>query len=524
MAACHCSDQADTSGRFESGVNKTDISRAAAARAIEALSAEDEIGILAWSGQAEWAVELQPLPPDEVVQQGLGSLRPQGSTNIRQSLQVAAEALRESRAALKHIILFSDGFTDPVAITDIADEAALLYEEDGITVSVVATGEGAAPDLEKIADAGHGRFYPGKDLREVPQIIADEAVIASRSFITEGEFHPELTSSAELVADLDASPPLLGYVATTAKPLASTLLRIGDDRDPLLATWQAGLGTSTAWTSDASAAWAQRWARWEGYVGFWSRVVQDTFPAGDTQGAVDAVVRDGRLEIRVEGAAAFPDGSTAVARVAGPDGQRLEVPLERTSATSFGADVAANRAGTYAVGAEVRDGTRTVLSSTGLASESYAAEFRPGPPDDALLTRLSAATGGQGAIAADATFDGEGLADGVRRFGLRGPFLVAAALLWPLAVVLSRLNVRPPSVAAVWGGLGHRAHRMRSSMPSLPGRDPTIGAPLPPPRAEAPEQAPDEVAPGVVAPDRPGQAEPTTTLGKLLQKKRGGAR
>jgi hypothetical protein len=501
-------------------VNKTDISRAAAARAIEALTAEDEIGILAWSGQAEWAVELQPLPPDDVVQQGLGSLRPQGSTNLRQSLRVAAEALRESQAALKHIILFTDGFTDPAAISDTTDEAAELYEEHGITVSVVATGEGAAPALERIADAGRGRFYPGKDLREVPQIIADEAVIASRSFITEGEFLPEITSSADVVADLDASPPLLGYVATTAKPLASTLLRIGEDRDPLLTTWQAGLGTSTAWTSDVSAAWSQHWARWDGYVEFWSGVVRDTFPAGDTQGAVDAVVRDGRLEITVEGAGAFPDGSTAVARVAGPDGQRLEVALERTSATTFGADVAANRAGTYAVGVEVLDGTRAVLSSTGLASESYAAEFRPGPPDESLLARLSAATGGQGAIPVDAVFAGDGLADGVRRFALQGPFLLAAALLWPLAIVLSRLTLRRPTAAAVWSGLSDQARRVRSSMPSLPGQDPTIGGSLPPPRPKIPEPPAQDPA----AEPRADAPAPATTLGKLLQKKRGGGR
>jgi uncharacterized membrane protein/Mg-chelatase subunit ChlD len=531
MAACHCSEDAESGGRFESGVNKTDISRAAAARAIEALTAEDEIGILAWSGQAKWAVELQPLPSDEVVQEGLASLHPQGSTNLRASLREAADALRESSAALKHIILFSDGFTDPVTIRETADEAAGLYDDYGITVSVVATGEGAAPDLEQIADAGTGRFYPGQDLREVPQIIADEAVIASRSFITEGEFLPEVTSSADVVAGLDASPPLLGYVATTAKPLATTLLRISEDRDPLLATWRAGLGTSTAWTSDASAAWSQRWARWDGYVGFWSKVVQDTFPAGDTQGAVDAVVRDGRLEIAVEGAAAFPDASTAVARVAGPDGQRLEVPLERTSATTFGAEVAAGRAGTYAVGVEVRDGARTVLSSTGLASESYAAEFRPGPPDEALLARLSILTGGRGDIEQGAAFDGAGLTDGVRRFALQGPLLLAAALLWPLAVVLSRLVIRAPRPAAMWSGLGRQVRRARASLPSLPGRDPTLGGsapPTPPPRP-LPPPAPPGSAGGAPPADPDGDSrddasEPPapTTLGKLLQKKRGG--
>ena len=97
-------------------------------------------------------------------------------------------------------------------------------------------------DLEEIAEAGHGRFYPGRDLQEIPQLMMEEAVLASRDFVNEGEFLPEITSGADVVAELTESPPLLGYVATTSKPQASTLLRIGPDRDPLLATWQLGLG------------------------------------------------------------------------------------------------------------------------------------------------------------------------------------------------------------------------------------------------------------------------------------------
>ena len=53
------------------------------------------------------------------------------------------------------------------AIEDTAEEAGRLYEEHGITVSVLATGE--SPEqaaLEDIATAGHGRFYAGTDFDE----------------------------------------------------------------------------------------------------------------------------------------------------------------------------------------------------------------------------------------------------------------------------------------------------------------------------------------------------------------------
>jgi Ca-activated chloride channel homolog len=150
--------------------------------------------------------------------------------------------------------------------------------EEGITVSVLATGEGAAEELEAIATAGGGRFYAGRDLQEIPQLMQEETVIASRSFITEGEFVPIVTSEAATVRNLTATPALLGYVATTSKDQASTDLRIGPDADPLLASWNVGLGKVTSWTSDAGARWLRTWLGWPGLVDFWTGVVGSTFP------------------------------------------------------------------------------------------------------------------------------------------------------------------------------------------------------------------------------------------------------
>jgi hypothetical protein len=244
----------------------------------------------------------------------------------------SAAALRESNAALKHIILFTDGFTSNEILGDLVGEAEALAAE-GITVSVVATGEGASRELVAVAEAGNGRFYPGRDLQLIPEIIMEEAVLASRDFVNEGEFLPTVTSSRPVVADLTEAPPLLGFVATTPKPAATTLMQIGPENDPLLATWQVGLGTATSWTSDASNRWAQPWATWDGYVGFWSRVVRDTFPV-ESEGT-SAVVVDGVLRIRVEGEESFGDDATAVARVTDPLLSGREITLDRIGDDTF---------------------------------------------------------------------------------------------------------------------------------------------------------------------------------------------
>jgi hypothetical protein len=440
MGACHCSEGQFASNRLDGGVNKTDISRAAAARTIAALSENDEIGVLAFDVEDKWILDLQKLPAEEVVTEGLSTLNPDGGTNPSESLETAAGALRESNAALKHVILFTDGFTSEAILEDLAVDAAALATE-GITVSVVATGEGASSALADVATAGQGRFYPGRNLQQVPEIIMEEAVLASRDFVNEGEFFPVVTSTQPVVRELAESPPLLGYVATTAKGGATTLLQIGPDEDPLLARWQVGLGTATSWTSDASARWSQQWASWDGYVSFWARVVRDTFPS--LSDGTSAIVDDGVLRIRVDGDGSFGDEATAVARITDPTLASRELVMDRVGPDTFVGEIPVDDAGVYVVGTSVTGGDGPARLGTTLTSQAYAREYEPGAPDDAALARIAEAGGGRTSIAPAMAFDTAGLAVGTSRVALAMWLLAAAALLFALAVVTSRLTLAP---------------------------------------------------------------------------------
>lgn len=502
MGNCHCNEEAAPGiggPRNDGGANKTDISRAGAARAIEALSENDEVGVLAFNSREQWIIDLQKLPSEDVVNAGLGGLFPSGGTDVQSSLSTAAAALRESKASLKHIIFFSDGFTNLDHLATLAEEAGALAAE-GITVSVIATGEGAASELEAIAIEGHGRFYPGRDLQQIPELIMEEAVIASRDFITEGEFFPEITSSSEVIDNLSSSPALLGYVGTTEKPTARTLLRIGPDRDPLLTTWQIGIGQATAWSSDSGQRWGQLWADWDGFVDFWTRTVKDTFPAGDGAGALTARVSEDRIELELEGAETFPDGATAIARITDPDGATVEVPLQRTGGSRFEAEVAIDQTGTFAVGAAVQASGEALLSVSTLASSSFAAEYLPGDPEPETLLRLSDLSGGRGAIEPSQAFDTADLAAGISEVDLGPLLLLLAALLWPIALALSRLSLR---TAAVTNRVQTAGRGLLDRFPSLPGRpDPTR-------RPSSTPQRPPE------------PAAPPSTVDQLLRKKRG---
>jgi len=457
MSACHCSASGEMLG---GGVNKTDISKAAALRAIESLDEGDEVGLLAFSGSSKWVIPLQESPDSRTVEEGVASLRPSGETWIAPALEKAAQALRESSKEVKHIILFTDGFTVELGDSlgfgagfsrlggdDLLATVKALADE-GITVSVVATGEVPVGSLEEAAKVGNGRFYPGRDLDEIPEIFVKETRLAARSLINEGEFYPTVTSTTAAVRNLAASPALLGYVAAKPKPTADVQLRIGELADPLLASWRVGLGKVTSWTSDGGGKWAAPWSGWDGYADFWSNVVRETFPLEGAEGLqIDADIADDELTITVESAEPLAPGADPTARVSRPDGTSEEVRLNRVSDLEYSAAVPAKEGGAYAVGASVEtgDGETAVLSS--IASRSFSAEYLPGPSDPDLLRNLSAATGGRGEIDADQAFDPEGLEEGVTKRSLRWWFLLAAALLWPVDVALRRLRLARRSEA-----------------------------------------------------------------------------
>lgn len=491
MSTCHCANE--VGARVSGGVDKTDISRSAAARAIAALSPSDHVGVLAFTDTEQWIIPLQQGPDPADVARKLGNMAAEGQTNLTTPLLTAAEELRNTKAQLKHIVLFTDGFTDEADLLALRDQAATLSAQ-GITVSVLGTGEGASELLQGVADAGRGRFYPGTDLESIPDIMAEETVIASRSFINEGRFVPKVVGAGAPVRTLTEAPPLLGYIATTAKPTAETWLRVGPENDPLLASWRAGLGKVTAWTSDSADPWSQNWARWDGYPAFWAAVVKDTFPA---QGGALATLRtepNGRgFRILLESPQPLPDGARASLRVSEPglrarSGSSAPIRMERVSATVFAAEVDAVKAGTYALGSVVNDRSgKVVATASRLASRSYSAEYRPGAADRNALVKVSRAAAGRGFISPGSAFESKGLPKGRSNVPLAGWFLLASALLFPIDAALRRLLLRREAI--VGAATGASAPWRRRRKPPVPDfrlrRSPPV-APAPSGRSGTP--------------------------------------
>jgi hypothetical protein len=83
--------------------------------------------------------------------------------------------------------------------------------------------------------------------------------------------------------------------------------------------------------------------------------------------------------------------------------------------------------------------------------------------------------------------------------------LLAAALLWPVAVALSRVALHGSGVAALQAGRRRLIDEIRSRLPARPGAD----RPPRPPRPERKKAVP------------PPSTAPPPTIDRLLKRKRG---
>lgn len=443
MATCHCAGPNVRSDRLAQGPNKTDISRTASARAIEALSADDEVGVLAFNTSSQWVLPLQKLPSEEVVRNGLSRLHPTGGTAIPQALQAAVKDLQSSKAALKHIILFTDGWSQTTDLTGIAS----FVKEQGITLSVVATGEGTGTELARMADEGGGRFYAGTNLYKIPEIFLSEVTMATRRYINEGEFFPKITGSSAAVSALTATPPLLGYVGTSPKPSASVDLTAGEFDDPLLASWRTGLGVATSWTSDAKGRWATHWLGWDGFADFWSNVVRQTLPAAPVPGfSTQATPSEDGLQVTVESEQPLPEGTTGTARVVAPNGEPMNLELNRSGPNQLAGTLQTGAAGSYLVTADVTSGDTAVYRDTVGAVRAYSGEYAPGEANTTLLGDLVATTRGRLNPTAEQVFD-PNLPAGRRRVEIWTWLALIAAILLPLDVALRRVIVTKEDLA-----------------------------------------------------------------------------
>lgn len=371
--------------------SKIALARQGAAEVVELAFERDLLGLIAFSDQREWVFELRPATARGKLEMlsAVRTLTTQGGTVLGPALRDAVEALRASDAAIKHVIVLTDGrlydgespFGGPPLDLD---AEAVSARDAGISISTIAVGAEADFDrLRSLARAGGGRYYEALDVATLPRIFAGEALTATRSLVRQEPGVPAVRPHP-LLAGRPAPPGPNAYVATTLKPDAEALWSYGDE-ETLLSVRRQGLGRTAAFTTDLSA-WAGELGRWDELPGLLADVVRwlaarpDRFAATIDEQA--AGTGGGTLVVDAVENGRFLDGLSLVARTGGE-----ELPLEAVGPGRYAASLPSSAAGEPVV---VAEGREVVARARFVAQDP---EFRLGD-GHAALRSLAEASGG----------------------------------------------------------------------------------------------------------------------------------
>lgn len=385
-------DTSGSMGAVGSETAKVDLAKEVAQSVVDLLQDRDLIGVIQFDQAYRWLVPLVPARDREQVVAQVARLRAGGGTDLLPALRAAYEALRRVEARVKHVIVLSDGQTDP---GDFERQARRMRSE-GITLSAVSVGKDAdLAFMRRLSSWGGGRHYHARDPYLLPQIFVTEALLSARSYVVEERFVPQ-RRPGQLLRGFGPTPPLRGYVATSAKP-ASRVELVSPHQDPILASWTYGLGRAVAFTSDAVPRWSADWQSWDLFARFWSQVVRWTTRAESLPLDVYAEVRGARLQVRVDARDAtgrYLDGLRVLATVSGPRARQQGI-LQQTAPGWYEGEMELDGHGLYVVTLTAWQGTEMVGRQRVPVTLPYPPELQDAEPDATLLARVAELGGGR---------------------------------------------------------------------------------------------------------------------------------
>jgi Mg-chelatase subunit ChlD len=391
-------DSSSSMGAPLGATDKLSYARQAAQAVVPELRPEDELGVVAFADAPTWVVPLAKNRNRDAAVRSIDAISAGGGTNLYPALVTAYEALLRSRAAIKHMLVLTDGQSVGGDFLNLAERMA----RNRVGIATVGVGEGADGKLlSAIAQRAGGRYYPAVRWEALPLVFQRETRLASRAALVEEPFRPRSEGDSELLKPLPAAPPLLGYVVTTAREAAGVEVPLWSHRgDPLLATWRYVLGKAAVVTSDAQARWAAPWmADGGGYFSlFWSRLVRSTLRTSEDQATgVQVVLSGGNGEVVVDAVSPsgeYRNGLSLRGRVSGPEGGET-LHLSQTGPGRYEGRFRAGARGQYLVSLQGLNSDEPNAMTVAGAAAAYSPEFARLESNGALLRAIADRTGGQ---------------------------------------------------------------------------------------------------------------------------------
>jgi uncharacterized membrane protein len=361
------------------------------------LQPDDRAAISSFASAGQWIARFQNVENRLQLQQVVAGLQPGGGTDILAGLRLVERDIIQEPTPLKHVILLTDGGANSAGLVA---TAARLYRDHGVTITTIGIGRQIPPFLEQMARVSEGRFYPVRDVSQIPTIFAQDTLLATRSYLVEEVVQPQYVALSPIMNGVSQPPTLRGYVATTLKETAQLILSAGGlHQDPLLAQWQYGLGRSVAFTSDVTERWAGEWLSWADFARFWGQAVAWTITRSDDAALSLRISAEGalaRVELDARDAAGhFLNAAEFMGTVLTPGGEALPLTFRQVNAGLYTAAFVPRGEGAYFVSVVGSAPDGSTLSAREGWVRSYSREYAAPPGESTLLAEMAALTGGR---------------------------------------------------------------------------------------------------------------------------------
>ncbi len=429
-----------------SGVPNLELAKRAIVLSLELLQPSDRVAIGTFDTGGAWVVPFQQVNDAQALIAMTNTIRSGGGTDILAGLRLVERDIIVEPSQVKHLILLTDGGASPTGLVELTEA---LYEYFDVTLSAIAIGRNPAAILETMAEAGQGNYYKVQDAAQIPLIFAQETVLASRSYIVEDSFAPRVTGSSAIMDGIATTPPLRGYVASTPKVAAQRILSGPEPySDPILAAWQYGLGRVVAWTSDASARWANEWVEWQDFSRFWGQAVSWSINAGASKNLETRVMLENeRARIVVDARnddGQFLDGLSLSSAVLNPAGGSRRIPLQQTAPGRYESTFIPQNEGAYFLTisgeAKIGDATTPLTDLNGWVM-SYSPEYIPRPQDERTLAEIAVITGGNNLADRPADVFSHDLGEQQAASDVWERLILLALILLPFDIAVRRLII-----------------------------------------------------------------------------------
>lgn len=337
----------DRSGSMSASVGATgrtqqELANDAAVTALGALTRFDLVAVIAFDGAPTAVVPLRANDDASLIARRIRSIEPAGGTDAFRAMEAAVAELEGAKVASRHIVLLTDGNSegDHDAGVRRADE----LRRTGITLSTISIGDGAADALlQRLAHAGGGRYHRVTSAalaRTLPEIMRREAEMIRRAPIREGEpYELAVTSAVGPLRGVTSLPRLTGYGVVAERDARAVVGARGPEGDPIVSSWNHGLGRVVAFTGDPLGPWCGEWRSWAGFDPFWrqlGRWAARTPADPHARLAIARIDDEAVLTLTLTDDEGRPTAvSAANARYVTVDGERGEVELEQIGPGRF---------------------------------------------------------------------------------------------------------------------------------------------------------------------------------------------